>query len=97
MEAHMTEKNYDRLIRWLFDAGHHHAAESFNKLLEENTALMGAAEIAYSEMAFAVQDIADPRRREDDLSWSEMRGAKLAKAADLLYSILSSTKGGVNV
>lgn len=51
-----------------------------------------AAELAYSEMAFTLHDIADPRRREDDEAWIERRGKSLAEAADRLFSALNKLR-----
>lgn len=50
--------------------------------------LIAAAEIAYSEMAFTLQDICDPRRRKDDEAWIDHRSKTLAETADTLRSAL---------
>lgn len=55
--------------------------------------LRDVAELAYSEMAFTVHDISDPRRRRQDGEWSEQRGASLAKAADELRAAIDATGG----
>lgn len=59
---------------------------------DEAADLIAAAEIAYSEMAFCLQDIVDPRRRRDDEAWIEARGKTLAAAADKLQCALK--RGG---
>ena len=53
--------------------------------------LRDAAEIAYSEMAFTLQDIMCPDLRKDDVAWSERRAKSLAKAADRLRAALEAS------
>lgn len=53
-------------------------------------ALRLAAELAYSEMAFTLHDICDPRRRKDDTAWIDRRGKSLAERADALRVALDA-------
>lgn len=52
--------------------------------------LRTAAEIAYSEMAFTLHDIMDPRRRANDGEWIDRRSKTLAAAADRLRAALDA-------
>lgn len=58
--------------------------------MSKSESLRAAAEIAYSEMAFTMHDILDPRRRANDEAWRERRSESLAMAADRLRMALDS-------
>lgn len=52
--------------------------------------LIDAAELAYSELAFTLHDIACPNRREDDAAWRARRGDSIAKIADNLRAAIDA-------
>lgn len=57
--------------------------------------LIDAAEIAYSELAFTLQDIVCTDRRKDEDAWIERRGRSIAVAADNLRAAIDAeTRNG---